>query len=104
MRAHAMPSNFSWLTGSANTCASASWSARRTWTPNSSLSIRALCQREAWPIDASTDGGVALNDDTDVASSPHGSPSSARAVTTATPEQRPAIASRKISGTLGMRP
>src|SRR3954470_10512239 len=87
----------------ANTWASGSCSAGSTCTPNVSPSTSARWQRELWSTDTSTDGGAALNDETDVATSPHGSPSSRRAVITATPEQRPAIASRKRSSTSATR-
>src|SRR3954464_9193196 len=83
----------------ANTRASCSCSAPSTCTPNLSPSTSARWQRELWSTDTSTDGGCALNDDTEVATSPHGLPSSRRAVITATPEHRPAIASRNSSGT-----
>src|SRR3954466_5040681 len=87
----------------ANTCASGSCSAPRTCTPNVSPSTSARWQRELWSTDTRTDGGAALNDETDVATSPHGSPSGRLAVITATPEQRPAIASLKSSEGPGSR-
>src|SRR3954454_24229374 len=95
---HSTPANFS-SPLPANTCASDSCPAASTCTPNVSPSTSGRWQRELWSTDTSTDGGRALNDDTDVATSPHGSPSGRRAVITATPEHRPAIASRKSSGT-----
>src|SRR5207248_4378290 len=55
--------------------------------------------RELCAIDTSTDGGSALNAETDVATSPHGRPSLRRPVTTATPAASPAIASTNSSGT-----
>src|SRR3954452_16373867 len=99
---HSTPANFS-SPLPANTCASDSCPAASTCTPNVSPSTSGRWQRELWSTDTSTDGGAALNDDTDVATSPHGSPSSRRAVITATPEQRPAIASRKRSSTSATR-
>src|SRR5437763_1790470 len=83
----------------AKTRASGSWSVARMCTPKRSPSTSALWQRELWSTDTSTDGGLALNDETDVATSPHGSPSSRCAVTTATPEQSAAMASRKSCST-----
>src|SRR3954454_3676249 len=88
----------------AKTRASDSCPAASTCTPNVSPSTSGRWQRELWSTDTSTDGGRALNDDTDVATSPHGSPSGRRAVITATPEQSPAIASLKSSATPGSAP
>src|SRR4051794_22684161 len=99
---HSTPANFS-SPRPAKTRASGAWSAASTCTPNVSPSTSARWQRELWSTDTRTDGGAALNDETDVATSPHGSPSSRRAVITATPEQRPAMASRKRSSTSATR-
>src|SRR4051812_41740152 len=94
------PANF-WSPRPANTRASCCWPAARTCTPKVSPSTSGRWQRELWSTETSTDGGRALNDETDVATRPHGSPSGRRAVITATPEQSPAIASLKSSGTPG---
>ena len=51
-------------------------------------------------MEVRTLGGVALNAETDVASSPQGAASGRRVVSTATPEQRPAMVSRKSSETV----
>src|SRR4051794_31776060 len=95
-QSHSTPANLS-SPRPANTCASDCWPAARMCTPKQSPSVSAEWQREVWATETSADGGSALNDETDVATSPHGSPSGRRAVMTATPEARPAIASRKIS-------
>src|SRR3954452_12734649 len=92
------PANFS-SPRPANTRASCCWSAASTCTPKVSPSTSGRWQRELWSTDTSTDGGPALNEETEVAPSPHGSPSGRRAVITATPEQRAAIDSRKRSPT-----
>src|SRR3954467_10384880 len=94
------PANFS-SPRPANTRASCCWPAASTCTPKVSPSTSGRWQRELWSTDTSTDGGRALNEETEVATSPHGSPSGRLAVITATPEQRAAIDSRKSSATSG---
>src|SRR5215207_3584664 len=81
----------------ANTCASSSSSERIRCTPKRSAPASALWQRDSCETDTSSDGGLALNEVTDVAARPHGCPSARRAVTTATPEASEAIASWKSS-------
>jgi hypothetical protein len=65
--------------------------------------VSASWQRELWATDTSSEGGLALNDETLVATSPHGCSSPRRAVTTATPAARRAIASRKVCATSTQR-
>src|SRR3954454_18465229 len=72
---HSTPANLS-SPFPAKTRARCSCSAASTCTPNVSPSTSARWQRELWSTDTSTDGGFALKDETDVATSPHGSPSS----------------------------
>src|SRR4051812_47287507 len=92
------PANF-WSPRPANTRASCCWPAASTCTPNVSPSTSGRWQRELWSTDTSTDGGRALNDDTEVATRPHGSPSGRCAVITAMPEQSAAIECLKRSST-----
>ena len=66
-------------------------------TPKRAERSSASWQREAWLIDASSEGGWALYETIEVAARPHGCPSGLRAVTTATPDASDAIASTNSS-------